>query len=90
MPTLVDAKYAALTTQGYTGGLSDMTLAWLQANGASTQNTASDALELAMARRGFLGRDAWNNFLLAEGYSGSVSDMALSFWVAGGNLPAIP
>ena len=93
MATLNDAKFAALRAQGYTGAMSDMTLQWLQANGA-TSNSISDAwLEMLVAQgiapnthRG----DGWYDYLGLRGYTGSINDRELAFWLDGGVITIIP
>jgi hypothetical protein len=43
---LVDAKWDSLRAQGFTGAMSDMTLQWLQANGATSDQISDAWLEM--------------------------------------------
>jgi len=86
----IDDKFAALRGQGFTGSLSDMTLQWLQANGASS-NTISDAWLQMLSALGFEGQhnDAWYAFLGSLGFEGAIADRTADFWAAGG-VPVPP
>ena len=61
MATLIDTKFLALRAAGYTGAKTDMELAWLQDNGATSGSL----------------RTAWDEFLTAAGFpkaDGGISD----------------
>ena len=89
MATLVDAKWDALST--YPGAMSDKTLAWLQANGA-TSNSIPDAWAEMLTAQGYPvpeeyhRNDAWFQLLRDAGYTGSMNDMELPFWQDGGSF----
>ena len=88
MPTVSDARFAALRGQGFTGATSDMILQWLQANGA-TSSAVPDAWKEMLAAQGYASyqrNDDWYAFLGDIGYSGSISDRELGFWVDGGTI----
>ena len=87
MPTLTDSKFDALRTQGFTGSISDMTLQWLKANGA-TSNAVPDAWGemLALYLKTPQRNSGWYELLGDEGYTGSMNDRELQFWLAGGVL----
>ena len=90
MATLSDEKFAALRTLTYTGSISDMTLQWLQANGA-TSDSISDAWEEMLAAQLVATptgqkNDDWFQLLGEKGYSGSLTDRELAFWQAGGTF----
>jgi hypothetical protein len=84
MATVSDLKFEALRGLGFTGTLSDMTLQWLQDNGA-TSDALSDAwleflaIELDTDATG-VRVDDWFAYLGAEGHTGSISDRELQFW----------
>jgi len=87
--TLVDAKWDALRGQGFTGSISDMTLQWLQANGA-TSGQISDAWLEMLTDKGAAGSqrsDMWYDLLGQMGYEGALPDREFLFWVDGGLLP---
>ena len=84
--TLADAKFDALRDQGFTGSISDMTLQWLQANGA-TSGSITDAWLEVLPGTGQR-NDRWYTVLGGMGYTGSLNDREFAFWVAGGVLPA--
>ncbi len=52
MPTLVDTKFAALRTQGFTGAMSDMTAQWLVNFGAD-KSAIPDMWKEMLAEQGF-------------------------------------
>jgi hypothetical protein len=83
--TLADAKFDALRDQGFTGTLSDMTLQWLQANGA-TSGSITDAWLEVLPGTGQR-NDRWYTVLGGMGYTGSLNDREFAFWVDGGVLP---
>lgn len=86
----IDDKFAALRGQGFTGSISDMTLQWLQFNGA-TSGSQSDAWLEMLAVLGFEGQhnDAWYALLGSLGFEGAISDRTADFWLAGG-VPVPP
>ena len=96
MPTLIDSKFEALRAQGFTGSMSDMTLQWLQANGA-TSNQIPDAwnevLSILVSTAG-ANSDRWYVYLKDSGFGGTdqnqINDMELAFWLAGGLLTPLP
>lgn len=84
MATLNDAKFEALRALGFTGAISDMTLQWLQDNGA-TSGAISDAWHEALFATGLVTEpfhinDAWFAVLGTGGHIGSINDRELSFW----------
>ena len=83
-----DAKFIALRNMGHTGSIAEMTLSWLQANGA-TSNSVSDAWNQMLAEQGVDGQrnDAWYDLLGTLGHEGSISDRERAFWSDGGVLP---
>jgi hypothetical protein len=83
--TLADAKFDALRDQGFTGSISDMTLQWLQANGA-TSGSITDAWLEVLPGTGQR-NDRWYTVLGGMGYTGSLNDREFAFWVDGGVLP---
>jgi hypothetical protein len=83
--TLADAKFDALRDQGFTGAISDMTLQWLQANGA-TSGSITDAWLEVLPGTGQR-NDRWYTVLGGMGYTGSLNDREFAFWVDGGVLP---
>jgi hypothetical protein len=89
MSTLVDLKFAALRSQGFTGSMSDMTLQWLQAGGA-TSGAIRDAwaeflaLQLGGSETGSF-VDDWFAYLGSLGYVGSLRDREYQFWFDGGS-----
>ena len=90
MGSVVDAKFSALRTQGRTGTISDMTLQWLQANGA-TAKSIPDAwdqmIDVQMVAPSSGNRnDDWYTLLGEKGYSGALADRELAFWEAGGTF----
>jgi len=84
--TLADAKFDALRDQAFTGTISDMTLQWLQANGA-TSGSLTDAWLEVLPGTGQR-NDRWYKLLEDMGYTGSLNDREFAFWAAGGVLPA--
>jgi hypothetical protein len=93
MTTLSDAKFAALRTQLFTGAMSDMTLAWLQANGATSSSIPDAWREMLIAQGADAGtyhrNDAWYQVLGDLGYTGSLPDRELAFWKDGGTFNMI-
>ena len=84
MASLADAKFAALRTAGHTGSMSDMTLQWLQAGGATSPSLTDAWLEW-LAVKGFPGgsrNDGWFAYLRGAAHTGSLNDMELQFWEA--------
>ena len=78
MPTLNDAKYAALETlTGLSLQIDDMEKVWL------------DSLDPA-TRAQWMNPSTRYDLLVAEGYSGTLNDMQYAFWVAGGTFGGIP
>lgn len=89
MTSIIDAKFKALADLGYPGAMSDKILAWLQANGASSDSVTSAWLEM-LAIRGYVGQrnSAWNSLLGDIGYEGALPDRELAYWVtSAGALP---
>lgn len=92
MPTIIDTKFAVLRAS-YSGSISDMTIAWLQDNGA-TSSHISDAWKEMLADKLVATptgnkNDDWFQLLDELGFStGSLNDRELAFWVDGGTLPA--
>lgn len=88
MAQLNDQRFIALRLLGFTGGVNEMLLAWLQ-NGGATSNSLSDAwIEwLDIVTIGGVGNrsDDWHSYLIQSGYdvaanSSQTSDMELVFW----------
>ena len=92
MATLSDIRFEKLRALGYIGSISDMTLAWLQDNGA-TSNQISDAWVevLDSFPLGLTGsrNDKWFELLGLVGYSGSLNDRELAFWSGPVNGPEL-
>ena len=88
MTTKPDAKFAALRGLGYQGAMPEMTLQWLQANGA-TSAQLSTAWDEMLESKGFgpANPDGWYDLLGSLGYTGSISDRSRDFWIAGGIFP---
>lgn len=88
MSTLNDAKFQALRDQGFVGTITDMTLQWLQLNGA-TSDSISDAWREMLAIEGFSGQrnDAWFGYLGSLAFTGHHNDRELAFWLGGGIIP---
>lgn len=84
MSTLVDDRFATLRGLGYAGTTSDMLLAWLLDNGASSPQI-TDAWSEFLAAKGFSGHrnDAWYEYLGSLGYTGTVNDRESAFWEGG-------
>jgi hypothetical protein len=90
MPAVVDEKFATLRLL-YAGAMSDMTLLWLQANGA-TANAIPDAWKEMLAAKLVAiptgqRNDDWYQLLGELGHTGSMNDRELQFWVGGAVLP---
>jgi hypothetical protein len=95
MTTLVDAKWAALSA--HPGAMSDKTLAWLQANGATSPSIPDAWIEMLDAKlvapaTGDRNTD-WHALLIQQGMdvtagSKQLNDMELAFWEGGAILPA--
>lgn len=96
MPSLVDEKFAALRTQGFTGAMPEMISQWLVTFGASkttladdwkemlaTQFTAQSIVDPPTGQR----NDDWFTLLRDLGHTGAMNDMELQFWEAGGTFP---
>lgn len=66
MSTLADAKYTALTGQGYSGSINGMEWEWL------SDQTGRTDLSL---------NGQWYVLLTGMGYSGTVQDMQVESWV---------
>ncbi|MEH6637111.1 MAG: hypothetical protein V7700_16445 [Halioglobus sp.] len=95
MPSLNDEKFAALRTQLFTGAMPDMTLQWLQANGATSANVNDAWREMLAAT--LVGtpigqrNDDWRALLIEQGMdvaagSDQLNDMSLAFWNLGGTF----
>ena len=91
MGSRIDDKFSALRAQEFTGSISDMTLQWLKANGAVSNQIASCWREM-LASKGFEGQhnDAWYNLLGSLSYEGAYPDRVAAFWAAGGEFPPDP
>lgn len=86
---VVDAKFNALRSKGYTGAMPEMTLEWLRANGASGAASLPDAWRAMLTSKGFnTGNrtDDWFALLGSLGYTGAINDREYAFWMAGGNF----
>lgn len=97
MATISDARFAALRTQGFTGSISDMTLQWLQFNGATSKMITDAWREMLVALGAWSDtqagqrNDAWYLYLGVIGYEGQISDRELDFWNDGGVIiPFVP
>lgn len=93
MPTLSDARFDALRLQGFTGSTSDMLLQWLQANsGVPVPKTIPDGWRalLNLYQKNGQRNTGWYDLLGDEGYTGSLNDRELAFWLAGGVLSPPP
>jgi len=89
VPTLTDEKFASLRAQGHAGAVPDMTLLWLQANGA-TSPSIPDAWAEMLSSKGFDPQrsDSWYEYLGSIGFTqGHINDREMAFWLAGGVLP---
>ena len=63
----VDCEFTRLRAAGYTGSLMDMELAWLQNNGATSNQLG----------------DAWMEFLVVQGFTtGSRIDRELAYYLS--------
>jgi hypothetical protein len=72
MTTLADAKYTALTAQGYSGTLNGMEWEWLSDQTGRTDLTLNGQ---------------WYVLLTGMGYSGAIQDMQLESWIDLGASP---
>ena len=85
MSQITDAKHSALIAQGFTSQINEMLLAWLQDTGATSGNLADAWLEVIILNGHPPQRNTgWYELLGALGFSGSLSDRELAFWVSGG------
>lgn len=90
MDSLTDAKFDGLRAQGFTGSISDMTLQWLQANGATSDNITDAWREMLTSKildkpQAYQRNDWWFQVLGELGYSqGQLNSRALAFWQDGG------
>lgn len=86
------AKYNALQAQGFTGHINGMTLGWLQANGATSDNLPDAWKEMLTTQLGITMADAehrsdmWFDVLGILGYTGDITDRELAFWQAQGSF----
>lgn len=86
---IVDAKFNALRSKGYSGAVPEMTLQWLRANGAAGAESLPDAWRDMLTSKGFSTgnrTDDWFALLGSLGYTGAISDREYAFWIAGGNF----
>jgi hypothetical protein len=81
MTAMVDDRFAKLRALGFLGSTNDMVLAWLLANGATTEHI-DDAWRQFLAAKGFTGarNDAWFAYLGSLGYAGTIDDREALFW----------
>ena len=89
MATVTDAKFDALRAAGHTGSLTDMLLAWYQANGATSPQPNKAKREFLDAL-GYTHPDinySWKKFLADRGYS-FYGDGSIGFWQDGMPLEA--
>mgnify|MGYP003670109164 FL=1 len=90
MAALVDAKWDALRAQNFNGAMSDMTLQWLQANGATSPDITTAWYEMLGAQLGpqYTGDRStdWYTLLGNLGYVGQVNERTLQFWQDGGSF----
>lgn len=95
MSALLDARFAALRGQGYTGSVNDMLLQWLQAAGATSSALADAWRELLVdvlavgPGSAYQRNDYWWQWLKANGYDTAgdhLNDMERLFWIQGGVL----
>jgi len=92
--TKTDCEFDALRTAGYTGSLQDMELAWLQNNGA-TSNQLGDAWEEFLAAQGFTTGDRSDDelayylsvILVADRDGDTLMDLRREYWCGGHNPP---
>jgi hypothetical protein len=96
MAVLNDAKFDALRTQLFTGAMPEMTLAWLQDNGATSPSLTDAWPEMLAAKLVLAGtgqrNDDWHALLIQQGMdvtagSDQLNDMELAFWLGGAVLP---
>jgi hypothetical protein len=81
-----DVKKDALVGQGFTGAMPDMELAWLLANGATTDNLPTawrEFLDAAGYTSGIFNADFYQ-YLGGKGYTGALNEREYAFWEAGG------
>ena len=94
MSALSDVRFEALRTLLFTGGTGEMILQWLQDNGA-TSDCVPDAwkemLDLELTKLVLVPTgqrsDDWFALLRGLTHTGSMNDMELQFWEAGGTFP---
>jgi hypothetical protein len=94
MATLNGAKYAALAAlTGQTGSLDDLEYAWLiDATASEGPSHINDLWLLALEQNGYTEGsfgDRMFDFLVAEGYTGSLNDMLYAWWLAGGGFGGV-
>lgn len=86
---ITDLKFDALRAQGHTGAVSEMMLAWLQADGA-TSNKLNDAWREMLTSKGFTtgnNNDDWYALLGSLGFTEKGrNSRERDFWAAGGLL----
>lgn len=80
---LVDAMSQKLLSLGYKGAINDMLFTFF---GGTKGMSIHDAERLwLIVRVGVLGlsnQDMWNRYLISLGYSGSLPNMLMKFWIA--------
>ncbi len=86
--SLIDARFATLKEQGFTGSTPDMLLQWLLSNGATIPNTTDAWKQMIVAQLGFeatgdVSTD-WSKLLSNLGYDGQSNDQEAEFWLDGG------
>jgi len=96
MATLVDCRFDALRTQGFSGSISDMMHSWLQANGATAAtipDSWKEMLDIIQPPDPDSKVDQWYIWLRANGYGAPnhhINDMLMDFWCSGGTLVPKP
>ena len=84
MPTINDAKYAALVSLGFTGTLVDMYKDYLLNEAHVTEGTIQDLEKILFTSLGYTGtnQDMWSKYLTDQGYTGALNDKLYAFWTA--------
>jgi len=84
---IMDAKALALESKGFVEGhITDRTVAWLKDRTGLTTNSQSTLWSAYYDSHGVPGKSntdrAWT-YLRGKGYTGSISDMSMQWYVAG-------